>query len=101
MLDVLKAIQESDIPVKLTKANENFIEEAIRLHFSKLLENGSFPNSTHLRQNFLYSESANKNPAYLFVLSYLNVFLIYQYHYLSNKKNIEPKNKNLMMSLSL
>ena len=42
--------------------------------------------STHLKQNFLYSEDVNKNPALLFVLSYLNVFLIYQYHYLPKKK---------------
>ena len=35
----------------------------------------------HLRQNFLYSEDANKNPVYLFVLLYLTVFLIYQYQY--------------------
>ena len=40
----------------------------------------------HLRQNFLYSEDVNKNPAVLFVLPYLNVFLTYQYHYLSKKK---------------
>ena len=28
VLDVLKAIQESNIPVKTTKANENFFAEA-------------------------------------------------------------------------
>ena len=42
--------------------------------------------SRHLRQNFLYSEDVNKNPAWLFVLPFLNVFLIYQYHYLPKKK---------------
>ena len=42
--------------------------------------------STHLRQNFLYSEEINKNPAWLFGLPYLNVFLIYQYHYQPKKK---------------
>ena len=35
VLDVSKAIQESDIPVKFIKANENFFKEAICLYFSK------------------------------------------------------------------
>ena len=39
--------------------------------------------SNHLRQNCLYSEEVNKNPA---ELSYLNVLLIYQYYYLPKKK---------------
>ena len=36
MLDVLKAIQESNIPVKTTKANENFVAEALCFYFNKL-----------------------------------------------------------------
>ena len=44
MLDVSKAIQESDIPVKIIKANENFFAEAICFYFNKSLENGKFPN---------------------------------------------------------
>ena len=44
MLDVSKAIQESDIPVKIIKANENFFAEAICFYFNKALENGKFPN---------------------------------------------------------
>ena len=39
-----------------------------------------------LKANFLYSEDVNKNSPKLFVLPYLNVFLIYQYHYLPKKK---------------
>ena len=42
--------------------------------------------SMHIRQNFLYSENVNKNLPELFVLPYLNVFLIHQYHYLPKKK---------------
>ena len=44
MLDVSEAIQESDIPVKIIKANENFFAEAICFYFNKSLENGKFPN---------------------------------------------------------
>ena len=44
VLDVSKAIQESDIPVKIIKANENFFAEAIWFSFNKSLENGKFPN---------------------------------------------------------
>ena len=43
-------------------------------------------NWTHLRQNFLYSEDVNKSPSWSFDLPDLNVFLIYQYHYLPKKK---------------
>ena len=35
VLDVLKAIQESNIPVKTTKANENFFAEALCFYFNK------------------------------------------------------------------
>ena len=48
LLDVSKAIQESDIPVKIVKANENFIAEAICFYFNKSLENGKFPNCLKL-----------------------------------------------------
>ena len=47
--------------------------------------------STHLRQNFVYSESVNKSPVYLFVLLHLNVFFINQHHYMPKKKYIEQK----------
>ena len=40
VLYVSKAIQESDIPVKIIKANENFFAKAICLYFEKSLENG-------------------------------------------------------------
>ena len=43
VLDVSKAIQESDIPVKIIKANENFFAKAICFYFNKSLENGKFP----------------------------------------------------------
>ena len=48
MLDVSKTIQESDIPVKIIKANENFFAEAICFYFSKALENGRFSNCLKL-----------------------------------------------------
>ena len=48
MLDVSKAIQESDIPVKIIKANENFFAEAICFYFNKSLEDGKFPNCLKL-----------------------------------------------------
>ena len=44
MLDVSKSIQESDIPVKIIKANENFFAETICFYFNKALENGKFLN---------------------------------------------------------
>ena len=44
MLDVSKAIQESDILVKIIKANENSSAEAIFFNSNKSLENGKFPN---------------------------------------------------------
>ena len=44
VLDVSKAIQESDIPVKTINANENFFAEVICFYFKKSLENGKFPN---------------------------------------------------------
>ena len=44
MLDVSKAIQESDIPIKIIKTNANFFAEAICFYFNKSLENGEFPN---------------------------------------------------------
>ena len=43
VLDVSKAIKESDIPVKIIKANKNFFAEAICFYFNKSLENGKFP----------------------------------------------------------
>ena len=48
MLDVLKAIQESHIPVNSIKANNNFFAEAICFYFNKSLENGKFPNCLKL-----------------------------------------------------
>ena len=48
VLDVSKAIQESDVPVRIIKANENFFAEAICFYFNKSLENGKFPNCLKL-----------------------------------------------------
>ena len=48
VLDVSKAIQESDITVKIIKVNENFFAEAICFYFNKSLENGKFPNCLKL-----------------------------------------------------
>ena len=44
VLDVSKAIQESHIPVKISKANKNFFAEAICFCFNKSSENGKFSN---------------------------------------------------------
>ena len=43
VLDVSKAIQESDIMLKFIKANENFFAEAICFYFNKSFENGKIP----------------------------------------------------------
>ena len=48
MLDVSKTIQESDIPVKIIKANENFFAETFCFYFNKALENGKFPSCLKL-----------------------------------------------------
>ena len=47
VLDVSNAIQESDVPVKVIKANENFFAEAICFYLKKSL-NGKFPNCLNL-----------------------------------------------------
>ena len=43
-----KNIKESDIPVKIIKANENFFAEAICFYFNISLENGKFANCLKL-----------------------------------------------------
>ena len=48
MLDVSKAIQESDISVKMIKSNENFFAKAICFYFDKASENDKFPNCLKL-----------------------------------------------------
>ena len=48
VLDVSKAIQESDILVKIIKANENFFAKAFCFCFNKPLENGKFLNCLKL-----------------------------------------------------
>ena len=48
VLNVSKAIQESDISVKIIKAYENIFAEAICFYFSKSLEKGKFPNCLKL-----------------------------------------------------
>ena len=48
MPDVSKAIQESEIPVKIIKANFSFFAEAICFYFSKSLESGKFMNCLKL-----------------------------------------------------
>ena len=48
VLHVSRAIQESDIPIKIIKSNENFFAEAICFYFNKSLENGKFPNCLKL-----------------------------------------------------
>ena len=41
-------IQESDIPIKIIKANENFFAEIICFYFNISLENGKFPSCLKL-----------------------------------------------------
>ena len=48
MLDISKAIQESDIPVKIIKANEIFYAEVICFYLNKQLENDKYPNCLKL-----------------------------------------------------
>ena len=48
MLDVSKAIKDSEVPVKIIKVNENFFAEASCFYFSKSLENNKFPNCLKL-----------------------------------------------------
>ena len=48
VLDVSKVIQESDVPVKMIKANKNFFAELTCFYFNKSLENGKFPNCLKL-----------------------------------------------------
>ena len=82
MLDVSKAIQESDIPVKIIKVNENFFAEAI-CYFNKSLENGKFPNclklanmtfskKVHVRQKTTIDQSVFS----LFFQRYLKGYLV-------------------------
>ena len=48
VLYVSKTIQESDIPVKIIKANDNFFAESICFYFNISLENRAFPNCLKL-----------------------------------------------------
>ena len=84
MLDVSKAIQESDIPVKTIKANENFFAEAIYFYFNKSLENGKFPyrlklanitpvsKKAHVHQKIIIDQSVFS----LFFQRYLKGYLV-------------------------
>ena len=58
VLDVSKAIQESDIPVKIIKANENFFAEGICFYFNKSLENCKFPNCLKIAKSHQFSKKA-------------------------------------------
>ena len=48
VLDVSKAIQKGDVPVKIIKTNDNFFAEAISFYSNKSLENGKFRNCLKL-----------------------------------------------------
>ena len=63
MLDVSKAIQESDITVKINKANENSFAEVICFYFNKSLENGKFAHCLLLMLE-IYKEATNSNKAF-------------------------------------
>ena len=79
-------------PLRITNYGQHYISLSWLHQFGTIWNNlqkelKRCANSTHFRQNVLYSEDVNKNPSQLFALPDLNVFLIYQYHYLP-KKNI-------------
>ena len=63
MLHVSKAIQESDITVKINKGNENFFAEVICFYFNKSLENGKFLHCLLLILE-IYKEATNSNKAF-------------------------------------
>ena len=63
MLDVSKAIQESDITVKINKANENSFAEVICFYFNKSLESGKFAHCLLLMLE-IYKEATNSNKAF-------------------------------------
>ena len=48
VLDVGKTIEENDVPVKITKTNDNFFTEEICYYFNKSLANGKVPNCLKL-----------------------------------------------------
>ena len=64
MLDVSKAIQESDIQVTTIKGNEIFFAEAILFYFNKSLENGKFPNFLKLTNTTLVFKKGARNSKY-------------------------------------
>ena len=55
-------IQESEIPVKIIKANENFFAEAICFYFNKSLENGKFANCLKLANITLVPKKGARMP---------------------------------------
>ena len=48
MLDVSKAIKDSEVLLKIIKANEKFFAEASCFYFNESLENDKFPNCLKL-----------------------------------------------------
>ena len=60
VLHVSKAIQNSDIPVKIIEANENFFAETICFYFNKSLENGKFPNCLKLANIILVFKNGTR-----------------------------------------
>ena len=77
-MHVSKAIQESDIPVKIIKANENFFAEAICFYFNKSLENSKFPDCLKLvNMTPVYKKGARKSKNNYRIVSILPVFYIF------------------------
>ena len=60
VLGVSKAIQESNIPVKIIKAYANLFAEAICFYSNKSLENGIFPNCLKLANITVFKKVARK-----------------------------------------
>ena len=56
--------RESDIPVKIIKANENFFSEVICFYLNKSLENGVFPNSLKYHTSFLKKNTCTSKNEY-------------------------------------
>ena len=77
MLDISKAIQESNISFKIIKANENSFAEAICFYFSKSLENGKFPNCLKLANiTPVFKKGARTSKINYRPVSILPVFLL-------------------------
>ena len=88
MLEFSKAIQESDIPIKIIKTNDNFFAEAICFYFNKSLENGGFPNWLKVENiTLVFKKGARTSKINYSPVSILPVFSKIFESYLVNKQS--------------